>query len=187
MEPEQVVEELLALPMMSVDEARDEAPAKPGFYAWWCEQSAVPAEVPAPPHSIEAYRLLYVGVAPNGPASASNLRKRLRKHTSANIGSSTFRFSLTALLWEREAWRPAWTDRPALDNSARAALGRWQRENLRVRCCEAAEPWAMEAAVIASMWPPMNRAHNQAHPFYPSMGVARNELRQAARRLARPD
>jgi hypothetical protein len=182
MECKQVVDELLAVPMRTVDEARSEAPTAPGFYAWWCERAAVPSEVSAPPHPAEPYRLLYIGVAPNAADSASNLRKRLRQHTSANIGSSTFRFSLTALLWEREAWRPAWTDRPALDNDARAALGRWQREHLRIRWCEVVEPWTMEAAVIAAMEPPLNRSHNNRHPFYTSMGVARNELRRAARR-----
>jgi hypothetical protein len=40
----------------------------------------------------------------------------------------------------------------------------------------------MEAAVIAAMEPPLNRSHNHRHPFYTSMGVARNELRRAARR-----
>lgn len=184
MEPDQVVDELLALPIQTVEEARRHAPEAPGFYGWWCEQSAMPAEVPAPPHPTEPYGLLYLGVAPNGPGSASNLRRRLRQHTSANIGSSTFRFSLTSLLWEKEAWWPVWTDRPALDNRCRAALGAWQRENLRVRWCEAPEPWLLEAGVISLMRPPMNRESNEGHPFYTSMGVARNELRRAARRSA---
>jgi len=186
MESGRVVEELLALPVMPVGEARDLSPANSGFYAWWCEEEAVPAEVPAPPHPVAEYRLLYVGIAPNGAGSASNLRKRLRQHTSANIGSSTFRFSLAALLWEREGWQPVWTDRPALDDGDRAELGRWQREHLRVRCCEVAEPWTMEATVIAALRPPMNREHNERHPFYTSMGVARNELRRTARGLVRP-
>lgn len=45
----------------------------------------------------------------------------------------------------------------------------------------------MEATVIAAMRPPMNREHNERHPFYTSMGVARNELRRAARGPVRPE
>ncbi|HKZ14115.1 MAG TPA: hypothetical protein VJL81_09760 [Solirubrobacterales bacterium] len=181
MEAERVVDELLDLPLATVDEARASAPEAPGFYAWWCERAAVPADLPAPPHPSGPYALLYVGVAPNGPGSASNLRKRLRQHTSANIGSSTFRFSLTALLWQQEGWRPIWTGRPALEDGALASLGAWQSKHLAVRWCEAATPWSTEPDVISLMRAPMNRNHNVRHPFYTSMGVARNELRRAAR------
>jgi hypothetical protein len=141
----------------------------------------MPAKMPAPPHPIEPYRLLYVGVAPNAARSSSNLLKRLRQHTAANIGSSTFRLGLTALLFEREGWTPFFTDRPTLNDADRAALGCWQHEHLRVQWCEVEKPWTSEAAVIAAMEPPMNRSHNERHPFYTSMGVARNALRRSAR------
>lgn len=59
-----MVEELLALPIMSVEEARDHAPAKSGFYVWWCEEGAVPTDVPAPPHPVAAFRLLHAHVSP---------------------------------------------------------------------------------------------------------------------------
>src|SRR4051794_41158314 len=124
--PGQAVAELLAVPLAEIEEARAAAPATPGFYAWWCEADEVPGDAPAPPHPTEPYRLLYVGIAPSGSASAGNLRKRLRQHSSAKIGSSTFRRSLTALLWKQEGWRPAWTDRPVLSDADLAALGRWQ-------------------------------------------------------------
>lgn len=51
------------------------------------------------------------------------------------------------------------------------------------RWCEVAEPWApgVESAVIELMGPPLNRDHNEAHPFYTAMGDARDKLRAAAR------
>jgi hypothetical protein len=180
-ETERVVDELLGLPMARIEEARIAAPEKPGSYAWWCDRSAIPPKLPAPPHPTEPYNLLYVGIAPSGPRSASNLRRRLRQHTSANIGSSTFRFSLTALLWQQEGWRPRWNDRPILDDRDLSSLGSWQLQHLAVRWREDGEPWSTESKVISLMRPPMNRDHNDRHPFFTSMGVARNELRRAGR------
>jgi GIY-YIG catalytic domain len=177
----QIIASLSASPLRSVDEARMEAPEAPGFYSWWCKPEAVPGKMPAPAHPTEPYRLLYVGIAPNAARLGSNLLKRLRPHTAANIGSSTFRLGLTALLYESEGWTPFLTDRPTLNDVDRAALGDWQREHLRVRWCEVKEPWSNEAAVISGLHPPMNRQHNEGHPFYTSMGVARNALRRSAR------
>lgn len=181
MDARQIIGRLSASPLHSVDQARTEAPETSGFYAWWCKRGAVPGKMPAPPHSTEPYRLLYVGIAPNAAGSSSNLLKRLRQHTAANIGSSTFRLGLAALLLKSEGWTPFLTDRPTLNDADRAALGHWQREHLRVQWCEVEEPWSNEAAVISSMKPPMNRGHNEGHPFYTSMGVARNALRRSAR------
>ena len=181
MDARQIIAKLSASPLRSVDEARREAPETPGFYAWWWKRDAVPGKMPTPPHPTEPYRLLYVGIAPNASGSGSNLLKRLRQHTAANIGSSTFRLGLAALLFESEGWTPFLTDRPTLNDADRAALGGWQREHLRIQWCEAEELWSDEAAVILGMQPPMNREHNEGHPFYTSMGVARNALRRSAR------
>ena len=53
--------------------------------------------------------LLYVGIAPRRPSSRQTLRTRIvGNHLRGNVGASTFRLSLAALLWEREGWRPHW-------------------------------------------------------------------------------
>lgn len=183
MDVEQVAKSLAELPLRSTEEALDSAPDGPGFYAWWCTVNAIPSEVPTVRHPdpAAAYALLYVGIAPNSALSASTLRMRIRNHIKGNIGSSTFRLSLAALLWEREGWWPKWTDRPILESVHLAALAHWQREHLRVQWCEAAKPWTSEAAVIVAMQPPLNRQHNEAHTFYPTMGAARDALRDAGR------
>jgi hypothetical protein len=46
---------------------------------------------------------LYVGVAPKRPSSRATLRSRIRgQYLAGNIGSSTFRQSLAALLGEQQ-------------------------------------------------------------------------------------
>lgn len=60
------------------------------------------------------------------------------------------------------------------------ALSEWQAKHLRVQWAEVAEPRSLEAAVIDALGPPMNRAHNERHEFYPAMGAARTALRGAA-------
>lgn len=155
-----------------------------GFYAWWCQSAAVPGDALAPTHPAGlGYSLLYLGIAPNSVRSKRNLRSRLRQHTGANLGGSTFRLSLAALLSEREGWTPIWTDRPCLEQSDLDALLAWQRTNLRARWCKVAEPWrpGLESEVIRLMTPPLNRDHNEAHPFYGTIGDARSALREAAR------
>jgi hypothetical protein len=183
MRPDPVVAALMSLPMQSVAQARSEGPAEPGFYAWWCDEDKLPHRVPLVRHPEAPEGLLYVGIAPENPESESNLRKRLRQHTRGAIGSSTFRFGLAALLFEDMGWQPAWPGtKPILENQDLAALSAWQAENLQVQWIEVDQPWELEAAVIDALGPPMNRAHNERHEFYPQMGAARSALRDAARK-----
>jgi hypothetical protein len=181
--PDRIVSELMKLPMYAVDEAREDAPTSPGFYAWWCDEDALPQSVPVVRHPENGTSLLYVGIAPDRAASDGNLRKRLKQHTKGAIGSSTFRLGLSSLLWEDEGWQPIWpATKVALENVGLADLSAWQAKHLQTQWSEIEEPWIFEAAVIATLHPPMNRQHNEAHAFYPVMGAARNELRDAARR-----
>jgi hypothetical protein len=41
-----------------------------------------------------------------------------------------------------------------------------------------------EDKVIEAMKPPMNRDHNDSHPFYNRMGDARDRFREAARKFS---
>lgn len=166
-----------------MEEARTVAPDEPGFYAWWCNEDALPHSVPAVQHPELPLDLLYAGIAPDKVGSEGNLAKRLRQHTKGAIGSSTFRLGLASLLWEVEGWQPIWpATKVALENQDLLALSAWQAKNLQVQWAEVDEPWSVERAVIGSLGPPMNRAHNERHEFYPAMGAARNALRDAARK-----
>jgi hypothetical protein len=66
----------------------------------------------------------------------------------------------------------------AADNDA---LSAWQTQNLRVQWVEVPEPWRFEGDVLSVLRPPLNREHNQSHPFYVEAGRARNAYRAAAR------
>jgi hypothetical protein len=164
--------------------ASSDMPSEAGFYVWWEVPGAIP-EVPAPPHPSESLALLYIGIAPRDAESKALLRSRLcRQHIGGNVASSTFRFGLGALLWESQGWTPrrSPSGRYRLDSIDNAALSRWQREYLRLAWFVVREPWRHEGKVIEAMKPPLNREHNQSHPFYKRMGDARERFREAARK-----
>jgi GIY-YIG catalytic domain len=175
---------LCRTPTRSYDDLAARSPNAPpqaaGLYAWWQSPGALPG-VPGTPHPHEPVELLYVGTAPESATSRSNLRKRLTQHHRYAIGSSTFRRALTAFLWEREGWTPYRTNRPVLPADQLDALRTWQGEHLRVQWVEADAPWDIEPAVIRAMRPPLNRDHNQHHPFYAELVAARRRLHDAAR------
>jgi len=159
--------------------ALDADGAAHGIYAWWLAIANALPEVPATPHPSEQVGLLYVGIGPASARSKRTLRARFRDHTN-DTGRSTFRRVLASLLYEQEGWRPYWTDRPLLTKVDNDALTNWQVANLCVQWFRTPEPWTVEAAVIRAMRPPLNRTHNQAHPFYERVGAARQRFREAA-------
>ena len=183
MNARQIVDGLTSMSFHTANEARTDSPEVAGFYAWWCDIGRLPSGVPQLNHPETADSLLYVGIAPESAQSNSNLRKRLRQHTSGAIGSSTLRRGLTALLWEVEGWQPIWAStRPGLEHQDLESLNAWQRENLRVQWVVVDDPWKLEREVIAEMRPPMNLAHNQTHEFHLAMSTARATFKQAAER-----
>lgn len=176
----------LCSPLISIAEAlRPEAdggvPDAAGFYAWWVRPDALP-HVPGAPHPSEPYGLLYVGIAPSRATSSATLRSRLLgQHIGGNVGSSTFRRSLAALLFERECWTPVrTTTRELLTADDNANLSAWQREHLRLAWLHVVNSWEGEAEVIAEMQPALNLAGNASHPFYATMSEARRRFKAAA-------
>src|SRR4051794_5059599 len=105
---------VLRLTLHTVSDAQRTAahgglPGSRGLYAWWVSPGAVP-NVGGPAHPREPFELLYVGVAPKGAQSTATLRSRIHgQHLRGNIGSSTFRQSLAALLLEEQGWRVRWS------------------------------------------------------------------------------
>jgi GIY-YIG catalytic domain len=81
-------------------------PAAPGFYAWWSRQGEI--GLPHIPHPLdEEISLLYVGISPAREASRQTVRSRvIGNHLNGNVGSSTFRFALAALLTDALDLRP---------------------------------------------------------------------------------
>jgi hypothetical protein len=157
-------------------------PAEPGFYAWWADSKSIPG-VPECPHpSRERLDLFYVGISPATPSSAQTIRSRvLGNHLSGNLGSSTFRFTLAALLRETLSLRPGRTrTKVVLSKQENDLLTSWQREHLHLTWCPTLKPWVTESKVIAAMAPPLNLAGNAGHPFHATLTRARKALREAA-------
>jgi hypothetical protein len=159
----------------------DALPEAPGLYAWWMSPGAI-SGVNGPPHPTEEFELLYVGIAPKDAQSKATLRSRIRtQHLGGNIGSSTFRQSLAALLFEDRGWSTRWSgSRPQLVPEHNRALSDWQREHLRLAWVERPSPWTVEGQVIALMQPPLNLAGNTSHPLYRRLKALRAKLRKRA-------
>ena len=80
------------------------APAAPGIYAWYFDQSPSPVIDLNRCWKWQGRHLLYVGIAPSRPSengklpSRSNLNKRLKQHMNGNASGSMLRLTLGCLL-----------------------------------------------------------------------------------------
>jgi hypothetical protein len=178
----QVIAGLRRSPLLSIGEMRTALDAERtahGIYAWWLVDSDALPSVPTTAHPVDRCGLIYVGIGPGRAGSKRALRVRFRDH-GKDAGRSTLRHTLASLLYEREGWRLRWTDRPLLDDADNDALTAWMETNLRVQWVRLPEPWDMEAEIVHRMRPPLNRSHNQTHPFYKEVGEARKRFRTAA-------
>jgi hypothetical protein len=158
-------------------------PAVPGFYCWWSRRGALHA-VPHIPHPLhDDVSLLYVGISPARETSRQTIRSRVTgNHLNGNVGSSTFRFVLAALLIDAIELHPYLRGtKVALSAHDNARLSAWQREHLMLTSCPRERPWEIESEVIVQLGPPLNAAANAAHPFYATVRSARAEFRRRAR------
>lgn len=163
-------------------QARELLPAVPGFYGWWSERGSIHG-LPHTPHPLDdGMSLLYVGISPARETSQQTLRSRIvGNHINGNVGSSTFRFVLAALLLDALELHPRPRGRKVtLDMADNARLSAWQREHLGLTWCACPRPWVIESEVIAQLAPPLNSAGNASHPYYPAVRSARAEFRRRA-------
>jgi GIY-YIG catalytic domain len=178
----EIATSLCRTPLLSIAELQTQLNADRvahGIYALWLTNPETLAAVVSTPHPSEPVGLLYVGIGPGAASSKRTLRARFRDH-ARDTGRSTLRRALASFLYEQEGWRPYFTDRPLLEEPDNDALSAWIERNLRVQWVRVAEPWAVEADLIRLMRPPLNRTHNDAHPFYTVVGDARRRFREAA-------
>jgi GIY-YIG catalytic domain len=171
-----------AVPASRVLHRRELLPAAPGFYSWWARRGVIPS-VPHVPHPADdEVSLLYIGISPVRATSRQTVRSRVvGNHLNGNIGSSTFRYVLAALLVDALELRPFSRGRKvALDASDNARLSAWQREHLLLTWCTRERPWEIEGEVIALLGAPLNSAGNMAHEFHVRVRAARAELKRRA-------
>ena len=88
-----------AVAVPQVVQAPEILPAGQGFYGWWSRRGAL-SGVPHVPHRLEEQvSLLYVGIGPARETSRRTIRDRVNgNHLNGNVGSTTLRFVLAALL-----------------------------------------------------------------------------------------
>jgi hypothetical protein len=132
--------------------------------------------------SVGVCELLYVGIAPSRDTSNATLRSRiLGQHVGGNIGSSTFRQSLAALLFEAHGWTTTGSGSQAKRvPHHNQALTDWQEENLRLAWVAVARPWKLESPVISRMQPPLNLVGNSQRPMYALLKGRRHKLRYSS-------
>jgi hypothetical protein len=134
-------------------------PHLPGIYGWWF--STLPPQLVA----VDGWeqtegRLLYVGIAPNSPSSASTLHKRLiRDHCGNRIASSTLRRKLAVLLQDQLSLRICrckHSGKLCMSKSDEQRLTAWMEKAARVAWSVDGLPWEVEKEVLASIRPPLN-------------------------------
>lgn len=187
----QVIAGLQHTPLLSISEMRATLDADRAAHGiWWLIDSQALPAVPTTVHPIEPFGLIYIGIAPGRASSKLVLRARFGDH-GKDAGRSTLRRALASLLYQQEGWRLQWTDRPLLADVDNDALTAWMDANLRVQWVHVPEPWDIEAEIVRLMrpplvWLPLNRTHNQEHPFYKEVGEARERFRAAALATVEP-
>lgn len=94
--------------------------------------------MPHIPHPLDNdVSLLYIGISPVRMTSGQTIRSRvIGNHLNGNVGSSTFRFVLAALLMDALDLRPYLRGaKVALEVTDNARLTAWQREYLQLTWC----------------------------------------------------
>lgn len=142
------------------------AAGKSGLYSWWADVEAEKLFLRA--RVLRAgggsvRQCIYVGQTgatrwPSGATSRGTLEKRIRKnHIGGNLRSSTFRYTISAILRERLNLRLAGSGKLMEEDNQR--VSRWIKDHLRV----AIVPWedrdslgGVEQAVLKKLDPPLN-------------------------------
>jgi hypothetical protein len=173
-----VAEDLSPVPEAAVDEA-------PGFYAWWSRPERLVDSTPRipavhPPRGPGDWVLLYVGIAPKRPSRTGGDRTiaaRVSKdHRGGNIGGSTFRQSLAALLREHLGLvAKSGHDRPRLIDEK--PLSAWIDKHCALTTAITDKPWSIEDEVIRELRAPLNLRPGY-HPFRLLVQEARAALRR---------
>lgn len=153
---------------------RTALPEGPGLYAWWGDAAALKAMGTVSEHA--AAGPLYAGRA--GSAATATLRARVwNNHVRGNIGRSTFRLTLAAVL--REELHLELHDAGRLTVQSNRELTGWVHDHLSVAFVDwpGDAPEDTEREVLRALDPPLNLAGMDPTP-------ARARLRDLRARLA---
>jgi hypothetical protein len=175
-----IVRDLLTGPVQAASLAS--SPVSPGFYSWWCRTRSLVDADPAIPLELRPpipsdWSLLYVGISPARPGVHRTLADRVGKdHATGNVGGSTFRLSIAALVLKHLGLEPrVGSSRARL--LSEAPLSQWINESCGVTFAQDDAPWVSEVEVIASLKPPLNLSPG-SHPFASEVSARRSVLRR---------
>ena len=154
----------------------------PGLYSWWADEAGL--DDLSMPFCTRLPALIYAGQA--GATSTRSRTVRLAtlcsrigdNHLKGNIGSSTFRKTLTAILLESLDLRMQ--RRGCLDAKSNAAVSDWIRAHLRVvvaPCTNRHGLAEVEHTVLTRIDPPLNLMGMPATPVREKLRQLRRQLR----------
>ena len=161
----------------------DAAARHAGLYSWWADSTAkellqqIPGSV-TPPH------LIYVGQAgatswPSGKRSAATLKSRIRSnHIGGNVSSSTFRWTISALLVDPLNLRVARPGELLSEDNRRVSA--WIKEHLRIAIVPLDERDSLqeiERVVLKALDPTLNLDELSATPLRQRLTRLRHELK----------
>ncbi len=153
----------------------------PGLYSWWADDEAL--RILSAPFGVRLPPLIYAGQAGatstrSGRIRTATLRSRIcTNHLNGNVGSSTFRKTLTSVLVEPLAlnlsgqWR--------LDKPSNDAVSAWMRAHLRIVIAphdDREQLAAVEHAVLQRMDPPLNLMGMHSTPIRAALRSLRHRL-----------
>ena len=133
----------------------------PGLYSWWADSTAIDlfAKVVGP---VPVDHCIYVGqtgaTQPSGKSSRATLKSRIMgNHLRGNVGSSTFRKTISAILFEPLNLR---LEKPEqLTRNSNKMVSAWIKNHLRVAIVPYTDRGTLldlEKQVLASLNPPFN-------------------------------
>lgn len=153
----------------------------PGLYSWWADDEAL--ELLGAVFGVRVPQLIYAGQT--GATStrsrrtrSATLRSRISgNHLNGNVGSSTFRKTITAVLLESLHLRLSGPD--CLDRTSNETVSGWMRAHLRVVTApyEDRDTLAeVEHAALARMDPPLNLMGMPSTPIRRALSELRARL-----------
>jgi len=133
----------------------------PGLYSWWADDGAL--DILSTPFGVRLPPLIYAGQA--GATSTRSRRVALAtlgsrictNHLNGNVASSTFRKTLTAILFEPLGLKLSGAQH--LDKASNAAVSVWMRAHLRLVIAPHPDRELLgevEHAVLQRIDPPLN-------------------------------
>ena len=157
----------------------------PGLYSWWVDDAG--AQMISAPFTEPISGLIYAGQAGaaarrSGKEGEATLVSRIStNHLGGNVGSSTFRHTLTAVLFEQLQLQLAAPKK--LATASNRIVTEWMQAHLSLivaACPDRSSLAALEDKVLAALDPPLNLQGMRTSAIRQTLGRLRKQLSQPA-------